>query len=196
MKTIQLIRTPKADNNKYVDAYINSIYKIAEQMDIDIILYTPTTEAMFNYICQKGKPTLVLEPCDWHKPDGMNDLEKNCTAKVLYYLCADLREQKNLNKVLIVNRSKLIGKPLVRMLLEDDFTITIAHSKSGDLSELIKANDIIIFATGHKQNYDCSNKVVLDASDDYTGNKEECNYVGMKEIGTRTTKLMLSGVNL
>lgn len=52
--------------------------------------------------------------------------------------------------VLVINRSKLIGKPLVKLLEERNATVTLAHSKTDrkDLILMIRRADIIITATG------------------------------------------------
>lgn len=52
--------------------------------------------------------------------------------------------------VLVINRSKLIGKPLVKLLEERNATVTLAHSKTNrkDLILMIRRADIIITATG------------------------------------------------
>lgn len=50
--------------------------------------------------------------------------------------------------VLIINRSLIIGKPLAMMLLNEDATVTIAHSKSKDIKNMMKDFDIIISAIG------------------------------------------------
>lgn len=50
--------------------------------------------------------------------------------------------------VLIINRSMIIGKPLSIMLLNENATVTVAHSKTKDLYEKMKIADIIISAVG------------------------------------------------
>lgn len=55
----------------------------------------------------------------------------------------------NLNKrVLIINRTEVIGKSLLMLLLEKNATVTIAHSSTKDLKELTKASDYIFTAMG------------------------------------------------
>ena len=54
--------------------------------------------------------------------------------------------------ILIINRSNIIGKPLINMLIDNDATVTIAHSKSKNLDEKIKYYDIVISAIG-RANY-------------------------------------------
>ena len=49
---------------------------------------------------------------------------------------------------LIINRSDIVGKPLVNLLLNRNATVTIAHSKTRDLESKIRQADIIVTAVG------------------------------------------------
>lgn len=51
-------------------------------------------------------------------------------------------------KAIVVGRSLLVGKPTAMLLLKENATVTIAHSKTKNLSKLIKENDIVIVAVG------------------------------------------------
>lgn len=55
--------------------------------------------------------------------------------------------------VVIINRSNLVGKPLVFMLLERNATVTVCHSKSRDLAARLKQADVIITAVGNRQRF-------------------------------------------
>ena len=48
----------------------------------------------------------------------------------------------------IVGRSNIVGKPLAALLLEENATVTICHSKTKDLASFTKNADIIIAAVG------------------------------------------------
>lgn len=50
--------------------------------------------------------------------------------------------------VLIINRSKIVGRPLAALLLNADATVTLAHSHTKNLAEKIKNADIIVSAVG------------------------------------------------
>ena len=50
--------------------------------------------------------------------------------------------------VLIIGRSVIVGKPLAAVLVGRDATVTIAHSKTRNLSDLTKTADIIISDVG------------------------------------------------
>jgi len=73
-----------------------------------------------------------------------------CTAlgvmKLLNYYNIDL-EGKN---VAIVGRSTLVGRPLFKLLLDRNATVTMCHSKTNNLCNILKTKDIIISATGKK----------------------------------------------
>jgi len=48
----------------------------------------------------------------------------------------------------IVGRSNLVGKPMAQLLLRDNCTVTIAHSRTENLAEVIGAADIVVAAIG------------------------------------------------
>jgi methylenetetrahydrofolate dehydrogenase (NADP+)/methenyltetrahydrofolate cyclohydrolase len=51
-------------------------------------------------------------------------------------------------KALVVGRSMLVGKPTAMLLLKENATVTIAHSKSKNLKQLCLDSDIIVVAVG------------------------------------------------
>lgn len=53
-------------------------------------------------------------------------------------------------KVTIVGRSSLVGKPLLGLMLNNNATVTICHSKTANLSTHTKNADILIVAVGKK----------------------------------------------
>jgi len=50
----------------------------------------------------------------------------------------------------VVGRSNIVGKPLALMLLQENCTVTIAHSKTTNLKEVCKTADILCVAVGRK----------------------------------------------
>jgi methylenetetrahydrofolate dehydrogenase (NADP+)/methenyltetrahydrofolate cyclohydrolase len=55
--------------------------------------------------------------------------------------------------VVIVNRSNLVGKPLLILLLEKDATVTICHSKTKNLNEKLRSADLVVTAVGNRQRF-------------------------------------------
>ena len=48
----------------------------------------------------------------------------------------------------VVGRSILVGKPMAQLLLKESCTVTIAHSKTRDLPEVVRRADIVVAAVG------------------------------------------------
>jgi methylenetetrahydrofolate dehydrogenase (NADP+)/methenyltetrahydrofolate cyclohydrolase len=56
-------------------------------------------------------------------------------------------------EVVIINRSILVGKPLYHLLLSEDATVTVCHSKSKNLSEHTRGADILVSAVGRRPGF-------------------------------------------
>ena len=51
-------------------------------------------------------------------------------------------------KATIVGRSNIVGKPMAQLLLNENCTVTIAHSKTADLAAECRAADVLVAAVG------------------------------------------------
>jgi methylenetetrahydrofolate dehydrogenase (NADP+)/methenyltetrahydrofolate cyclohydrolase len=51
-------------------------------------------------------------------------------------------------RALVVGRSNIVGKPMALLLLQENATVTIAHSRTPDLAGTIRAAEIVIAAVG------------------------------------------------
>lgn len=51
----------------------------------------------------------------------------------------------------VIGRSNLVGKPLAQLLLRDDCTVTIAHSRTRDLASVVRGADIVVAAVGRPE---------------------------------------------
>ena len=51
-------------------------------------------------------------------------------------------------RAVIIGRSNIVGKPLSSLLLNQDCTVTVAHSKTIDLPALVRQADIVVAACG------------------------------------------------
>jgi methylenetetrahydrofolate dehydrogenase (NADP+) / methenyltetrahydrofolate cyclohydrolase len=52
---------------------------------------------------------------------------------------------------IVIGRSNLVGRPLVQLLLNENATVTIAHSRTRDLAKLCRNADLVYAAVGHKE---------------------------------------------
>jgi methylenetetrahydrofolate dehydrogenase (NADP+) / methenyltetrahydrofolate cyclohydrolase len=60
---------------------------------------------------------------------------------------ATLGKLDGLNAV-VIGRSNIVGKPVAQLLLAENCTVTIAHSKSKDLPGIVRQADLVIAAVG------------------------------------------------
>jgi len=51
----------------------------------------------------------------------------------------------------VVGRSNIVGKPMAQLLLGDSCTVTIAHSRTKNLADVVKRADIVVAAVGRPQ---------------------------------------------
>jgi methylenetetrahydrofolate dehydrogenase (NADP+) / methenyltetrahydrofolate cyclohydrolase len=54
-------------------------------------------------------------------------------------------------EAVIVGRSNLVGKPLALLLLRENATVTLCHSRTRDLSEVTRRADILVTAAGRRE---------------------------------------------
>jgi methylenetetrahydrofolate dehydrogenase (NADP+)/methenyltetrahydrofolate cyclohydrolase len=52
---------------------------------------------------------------------------------------------------LVIGRSVLVGKPVAQLLLREDCTVTMAHSRSRDLAAICRRADIVVAAVGRER---------------------------------------------
>jgi len=184
-KNIQGVLTfrpfPKHINAEVINAYIST------NKDIDC-MNPENLEKIF-----EGKMNGVM-PCT---PEAV--------MEILKFYGYEL-EGKN---VAVINRSMVVGKPLTMMLLAENATVTICHSKSKNLAEIASKADIVITAIGRANmldnSYFNSDSIVIDVSINDAGEGKICgdvNFDLVKEnvaaitpvpggVGSVTTNLLL-----
>jgi methylenetetrahydrofolate dehydrogenase (NADP+)/methenyltetrahydrofolate cyclohydrolase len=75
----------------------------------------------------------------------------SCTPLGCLMLLRDtLGSLEGLNAV-IVGRSNLVGKPMAQLLLRENCTVTVAHSKTRNLADVVRQADIVVAAVGRPQ---------------------------------------------
>lgn len=128
-----------------------------------------TKAAVYNYILEcNTNPDIggiIIQlplPANWYSKDFThavapekdvdgflpNSKFKPCTPEgIMYVLHKELGDLTGMN-ALVIGRGKLVGKPIAQMLLDENCTVTVAHSKTKYLSEHLEHTDIVISAVG------------------------------------------------
>lgn len=73
---------------------------------------------------------------------------RSCTPAGVMELLKEYEISVAGKQAVVVGRSILVGKPLALMLLEENATVTIAHSKTKDLASIARNADILLAAVG------------------------------------------------
>lgn len=93
---------------------------------------------------------------------GFSPCTPKAAMEILLFNDVDL-EGKN---VVVINRSMVVGKPLAMMLLEENATVTICHSRTKNLEEITKRADVVVTALGKPKFFDKKyfneNSIVID----------------------------------
>jgi methylenetetrahydrofolate dehydrogenase (NADP+)/methenyltetrahydrofolate cyclohydrolase len=68
----------------------------------------------------------------------------------LYLLRKELGDLSGKNAV-VIGRSNIVGKPMALLLLGDSATVTVAHSHTKDLADVVRRADIVVAAVGRPE---------------------------------------------
>jgi methylenetetrahydrofolate dehydrogenase (NADP+)/methenyltetrahydrofolate cyclohydrolase len=68
----------------------------------------------------------------------------------LYLLKQELGSLSGLDAV-VVGRSNIVGKPMAQLLLGENCTVTVAHSRTRDLPQVVRRADIVVAAVGRAE---------------------------------------------
>ena len=89
-----------------------------------------------------------------------------CTPNSVVALIKSLNIDINGKNVVVLGRSNIVGKPVAQLLLNENATVTICHSKTKDLKEVCKRADILVVAIGRPkfidESYVNENAVIID----------------------------------
>ncbi len=114
--------------------------------------------------------------------------------------------------VVVINRSMVVGKPLSMMLLQENATVTICHSRTKDLKAHTKRADIVVTALGRPamldKSYFTEDSIVIDVGVGTTADGKlsgDVNFDDVKDfvaaitpvprgVGSITTTILLSQV--
>lgn len=91
--------------------------------------------------------------------DGLNSLSAGklfkgekcfipCTPKGIIHLIKETGIRIKGKEAVVIGRSNIVGKPVAQLLLQENATVTICHSKTEKLKEVCKRADILVVALG------------------------------------------------
>ncbi|OYQ65459.1 bifunctional 5,10-methylene-tetrahydrofolate dehydrogenase/5,10-methylene-tetrahydrofolate cyclohydrolase [Pseudanabaena sp. SR411] len=123
---------------------------------------------------------------------------RSCTPAGVMELLAEAKIDIAGKNAVVIGRSILVGKPVALMLLEENATVTIAHSRTKNLAEITRKADILIAAIGRPEFVTAEmvkpNAVVIDVGinriTDYEGKSRlvgDVDYASVSEVASHIT---------
>lgn len=86
----------------------------------------------------------------------------------------------------VIGRSNIVGKPMALLLLRENGTVTVAHSRTADLKEVAKRADILVVAVGKPKmitrEYVKEGAVVIDVGIHRNENNKLCGDVDYEDV--------------
>lgn len=118
-----------------------------------------------------------------------------CIGKKGYVSCTpagiiELLKRSNISisakECVVIGRSNIVGKPMSLLLLRENATVTIAHSRTKNLKEVCRRADILVVAVGKPQmitsDYIKEGAVVIDVGIHRDENNKLCGDVKYDEV--------------
>ena len=123
---------------------------------------------------------------------GKSDWASATPEGILYLLHSELSDLTGMHAV-VVGRSNIVGKPLAALLLQNNCTVTVAHSKTKNLPDIVKNADIVVAACGCpkliKKDWVKSGALVIDVGINYIDGKiyGDVDFDEVKEVARAIT---------
>ena len=110
----------------------------------------------------------------------------SCTPQGIMRLLNHYKIEIEGKHAVVVGRSPILGKPMAMMLLNENATVTICHSRTKDLKDEISSADIVVGAVGIPKfiqgNWIKDNAVVIDAC----YHPEKCGDIDLDQVMDRS----------
>jgi methylenetetrahydrofolate dehydrogenase (NADP+)/methenyltetrahydrofolate cyclohydrolase len=110
----------------------------------------------------------------------------SCTPAGIIELLKRSRIEIEGKECVIIGRSNIVGKPMAMLMLRENATVTICHSRTKKLKEVAKRADILIVAIGKpcmiNKEYVKEGAVVIDVGIHRNDNNKLCGDVDYKDV--------------
>lgn len=141
------------DKNITEEELINTIDNLNNDNEVDgIILQLPLPKGLNEKkVIKKISPRKDIDCLTFESQGKLYMGEPEflpCTPNSVVTLLKSLNIPLEGKEVVVLGRSNIVGKPVAQLLLNENATITICHSRTKDLKEVTKRADILVVAIG------------------------------------------------
>lgn len=120
--------------------------------------------------------------------DGFDEgaLVKPATPKGIIRILDEIDYDLTGKHVVVVGRSDIVGKPVAKMCLDKDATVTVCHSKTKNLENITSQADVLIVAVGVpkliKSRHVKDRAIVIDVGINHDENGKLCGDVDFEDV--------------
>lgn len=118
--------------------------------------------------------------------EAKNQAKKPCTPQAVIEILKHYNIALEGKNVVVLGRSTVIGKPVALLMLNENATVTICHSKTKDIKQIAKNADILISAMGRAkmidQSYVKQGAVVIDVGINIDENGKLCGDIDFESV--------------
>ena len=159
------------DSSITEEALTKEIHKLNQDREVHgILVQLPlpkhiNSKNIINQI-EPSKDVDGFHPINVGNLSSGNDALVPCTPYGCYLLLKEVISDFNGLNAVVIGRSNINGKPMTQLLLKENCTVTIAHSKTKNLKNICQGADILVASVGIaklvKQDWVKSDCVVID----------------------------------
>lgn len=180
------------DENITQEDYINEIKRLNNDSNVHgILCFRPLPKHLneddIKYVISPKKDVDSFSPINTAKViEGDNEGFTPCTPSAVL----EILKYYNINltgaKVTVLGRSMVVGKPVSILLLNENATVTVCHSKTKDLSNITSDADILVTAVGRakmiKSEFVKNGAVVVDVGINVDEDGKLCGDVDIDDV--------------
>lgn len=109
-----------------------------------------------------------------------------CTPAGVMYLLQQAGVELTGKRAVVIGRSNIVGKPMALLLLQQNATVTVCHSRTQNLQQTVQAADVVVAAIGKAKfitkNYIKPGAVVIDVGMNRDENGKLCGDVDFESV--------------
>jgi len=116
-----------------------------------------------------------------------------CTPEAVIKILKFYEIELSGKNIVIINRSMVLGKPLAMLLLNENATVTICHSKTKELAEVVSRADIVVTGVGKpkffKKEFFAKDSIVIDVGINFDEENNMCGDVDFSSVSEEVNSI-------
>ncbi len=161
------------------EEFIKNFNEIKENKEITGIMFQEPLPKKISSLINEIPPEKDIEGVSINNMGklflGNTNINIPCTSKAVIEILEYYKIDLTGKNVVIVGRSNIVGKPLIPQFLNKNATVTVCHSKTKNIEEILKNADIIVMAIGKakflKKNMIKENAILIDVGINFEDGK-------------------------